>query len=170
MRWTKTLMAFGILTFAAQGMAQPWVRNMVDQPSIKPQETAHPLPPEGAVPVQGYEPKRTWDEGETLKNPLSPTPEVLQRGKKLWDRLCFPCHGNLGDPSGGPVSKRVPTFAVPDLSADVYVKVRKDGYFYEIIRQGHAIMPPYYEGTTPEDRWAIVLYLRHLQQERRKGQ
>ncbi|MCF6192036.1 MAG: cytochrome c [Candidatus Hydrothermae bacterium] len=147
-------------------LAGPWpfIQNMVDQPSIKPQETLHPLPPEGAVPRGGlWEPKRTWQEGENVPNPLPHTPEVVQRGEELWQRYCTPCHGPRAKAGEGAVSRLWPALTTPDLTTPFYIQQHRDGYYYEIIRQGHVIMPSYGEGTLPADRWAIVHYLRVLQ-------
>ena len=147
--------------------AQPWIRNMIDQVSIKPQEKPYLMPPEGAIPRSGKEPKRTWEEGNSVPNPLPPTPRVIKRGQRLYQRFCVVCHGSEATAGGGPIAKVAPSLTTPDLTLDIYVNVRKDGYLYEIIRQGHVIMPPYYEGTSQEDRWSIVHYIRELQKIRK---
>jgi len=143
-----------------------WWENMVDQPSIKPYETLHPAPPEGAVP-RGvvYEPKRTHEEGAALQNPLPATSDVVEKGRQLWRRACQPCHGDFEHP--GKVPQNHPALTPPDLRTGIYAdpNLRPDGYIYEVIRQGgKAIMPAYYHVLTPEERWAVVRYLRYVQQ------
>ena len=165
MRWIRL---FLIIILSQLGLnAQPWVRNMVDQVSIKPQESPYLMPPEGSVPRSGKEPKRTWEEGNDIPNPVPWSPEAIKSGQKLYQRYCAVCHGKEATAGGGPIVKIAPSFTPPDLTMDIYINERKDGYFYEIIRQGHVIMPPYYEGTSQKDRWNIVHYIRELQKIRR---
>lgn len=145
----------------------PWWRdNMVDQPSIKPYETLHPAPPEGAIPRGAvYEPKRTHEEGgAVLRNPLPATSDVVARGRRLWRRVCRPCHGDFEHP--GTVPQKNPALTPPDLRTGIYTdpKLRPDGYIYEVIRQGgKALMPPYYDALLPMERWAVIRYLRYVQ-------
>ncbi len=168
MKWLNRLCFIGLgLGIVGLAQAQPWVRNMVDQPSIKPQERSYLLPVEGTVPRSGREPKRTWDEGNAVPNPLPHTQAVIKRGKVLYERFCSVCHGPEATAGGGPIAKIAPALTTPDLTMDIYINVRKDGYFYEIIRQGHILMPPYDEGTNVIDRWSIVHYLREIQKIRR---
>ena len=143
-----------------------WQGNMVDQPAIKPYETLHPAPPEGAVPRGAvFEPKRTHEEGgAVLRNPLPATPDVVEKGRQLWRRACQPCHGDFERP--GTVPQKNPALTPPDLRAGIFAdpKMRPDGYLYEVIRQGgKALMPAYYDALTPEERWAVVRYLRFVQ-------
>ncbi len=144
-----------------------WIQNMADQVSIKPYEVLHPAPPEGSIPRGGiYEPRRTHEEaGRVLRNPLPETREVVDRGRVLWRRACAPCHGDFRSP--GTVPQRIPALTPPDLTMDLYKDptLRPDGYLYEVIRQGgKALMPAYYYTLTPEERWAVIRYLRYVQQ------
>lgn len=144
-----------------------WIQNMVDQVSIKPYETLHPAPAPGSVPRGGiYEPQRTHEEGgKVLHNPLPATPEVVSHGRTLWMRACSPCHGDFRSP--GKVPQFIPALTPPDLSSGLYkdTTFRPDGYIYEVIRQGgKALMPPYYYTLTPDERWAVIRYIRYVQQ------
>ncbi len=143
-----------------------WWGNMVDQPHIKPYEVLHPAPPEGAIPRGAvFEPKRTHEEGgAVLQNPLPSTSDVVEEGRRLWRRVCTPCHGDFKNP--GTVPQKNPALTPPDLRVGIYTdpKLRPDGYLYEVIRQGgKALMPPYYDALTPRERWAVVRYIRFVQ-------
>ena len=37
------------------------------------------------------------------------------------------------------------------------------GYFFDVISNGFGVMPDYAQQVQPEDRWAIVAYIRALQ-------
>ena len=43
------------------------------------------------------------------------------------------------------------------------IKGQKDGYMYATIRSGGIIMPSYGHALSVAERWDIVNYLRHLQ-------
>ena len=136
-----------------------WRKDMVKQPSVKPQEAPRPLP-QNSIPRQGKEPSMDRVEaGKRLRNPIEPSPAAVESGKRLYEIYCTLCHGDDGK-GGGPVAgKFVPP---PDLTLDVFRK-RPDGFLYETIRAGGPIMPGQGEALTPEERWNIVNYLRSLQ-------
>jgi mono/diheme cytochrome c family protein len=133
------------------------------------------LPPEGSVPLQGYDPLLgRLDTAATgaLPNPRDPNdPQSLANGERLYRIYCLPCHGatGLGD---GPVSM---TGELMGPFAGVFplvgvVGLRTDGYIYNVIRQGGGGAPgfrmPSYHRTPPVERWDVVNYVRLLD---RKG-
>jgi hypothetical protein len=50
-----------------------------------------------------------------------------------------------------------PTYHQPRL------REAPDRHFYDVITNGYGIMMPYANRVPPEDRWAIVAYIRALQ-------
>jgi mono/diheme cytochrome c family protein len=73
------------------------------------------------------------------------------------------CHGPQGQGDGTIVGQdRYPALA-PNLTLPASV-ARTDGYIYAIIRVGRGIMPAYGPRTSHLERWAIVNYVRQLQQ------
>lgn len=106
------------------------------------------------------------------KNPVAPTAEVLARGRQAYDINCAICHGYTGqggnDPKQGHglVGRRWPV-AVPNFhyveGKDNRVASLVDGEYYEVITNGKGTMPAYGARIAPEERWAIVHYLRALQ-------
>ncbi len=119
------------------------------------------LPPEGTV-ARGHKPYRieTPEEADAkLQNPLPRTKAVLMHGQKLYQTNCLVCHGvrGLGD---GPV---VNPFPIPkSLQSDDMLRW-KDGHLFHVITKGQGVMPSYAQQVQPEDRWAIIHYIRALQ-------
>jgi mono/diheme cytochrome c family protein len=153
-------LALGFLASGARpAYGWPWSKDMHRQPSIRPQEAPR-VPPAHSIPRQGKEPRMDRIEaGKRLRNPLDPTPDVMTRGQRLYDVYCALCHGPDGKGMGPVAMKFVPP---PDLTLDVFRK-RPDGFVYQTIKDGGAIMPGQGEALSVEDRWAIVHYLKKLQ-------
>ena len=99
-------------------------------------------------------------DGAYAPNPPFPvTRATLERGRERFDVYCTPCHGTSGK-GDGPVSTK---FVPPaDLTNPELHKVRTDGYWESYLSMGGAVMPSYGEALTPEERWAVVNYVRTL--------
>ena len=92
--------------------------------------------------------------------PFTVTVAVLERGQERYNIFCAPCHGLVGDGNGiiTEYGMPVPTsFHDPDLRAETA------GYYFTIITDGTRVMPSYASRIRPEDRWAIIAYVRALQ-------
>lgn len=92
--------------------------------------------------------------------PFTVTVAVLERGQERYNIFCTPCHGLVGDGKGiiTDYGMPVPTsFHDPDLRAEAA------GYYFTIITDGTRVMPSYASRIPPEDRWAIIAYIRALQ-------
>lgn len=134
---------------------------MKDQPSIKPQEAPR-RPAPGTVPREGWERPMTRDEaGTVLRNPIQATPKSVENGRRLFEIFCALCHGAKGKGMGPVAAKFIPP---PDLTLPMFQQ-RTDGFIYGTIRNGGAVMPPYAEALSSEDRWDIVNFLRSLQRQ-----
>ncbi len=94
-----------------------------------------------------------------LSNPLIPTPEVLQLGKKRFLTFCSPCHGNFAD-GDSRLNNQFPN--PPSLHSE---KVRgwQDGNIYHVITNGQNVMPSYASQLSRDERWAVIHYIRTLQ-------
>lgn len=92
---------------------------------------------------------------------------TMQRGQQRFGIYCAPCHGLSGN-GDGMVAKRADALAqgtwVPPtpLNQD-YLREQPVGQIFNAITHGVRNMPPYGDQIAPEDRWAIILYLRALQ-------
>ena len=123
------------------------------------------LPPEGTIPV-GWIPfpygpgeEEAIRAGEELVNPVEPSPEALARGKKVFETMCFVCHGPGGQ-GDGPIIGRFPNPA--SLLAD-HARSYPDGRIFHVITWGQGLMPSHAVQILPEDRWRVILYVRQLQ-------
>ncbi len=93
---------------------------------------------------------------------LSPVPvdaRLLARGRARFEVTCAVCHGLLGD-GESQVAMNMSLRRPPSLHA--YRDV-PDGYIYRVISEGFGLMPSYATALGPEDRWAVVAYVRALQ-------
>jgi len=154
-------MGFLVFGVASPGPARgfPWSKDMIRQPSLKPQESPRPEP-EGSVPVDGRDrPMNREEAARKLRNPVPASAESVENGKKLYTIYCALCHGEKAT-GGGPVSRK---FVPPPNLTDDFFKKRADGFLYETIRSGGPVMPGYRESLTPKERWDVVNYLRRLQ-------
>jgi mono/diheme cytochrome c family protein len=92
--------------------------------------------------------------------PVEITTQMLNRGRERFDIYCSPCHSRVGDGKGIMVSRGyVPP---PDFHTD-RIRNMPDGEVYNAITHGIRNMPSYEHQINPDDRWAIVVYLRALQ-------
>ncbi len=85
---------------------------------------------------------------------------VMRRGRERFDIHCSPCHGRSGQGDGMVVQRgyrRPPTYH-QDRLRDAPV-----GHFFDVITNGFGAMPDYAGQILPEDRWAIIAYVRALQ-------
>jgi mono/diheme cytochrome c family protein len=94
-----------------------------------------------------------------LSNPMLPSKQNLERGRVNFNIFCSPCHGYLADGK----SRLHGQFPNPPTLHSDKVRNWKDGDIYNVITSGQNIMPSYATQITPDDRWAIILYIRVLQ-------
>jgi mono/diheme cytochrome c family protein len=91
-------------------------------------------------------------------NPVKPTPESLESGKKIYSYDCASCHGATGDGKTD-VGKDL---KLPDLSDPAALKDRTDGEIFYVLKAGHGDMPPEGDRAKPEKLWDLVNYTRSL--------
>lgn len=166
-RWTPFLLLVLALAPASIGQAYPWDKDMVDQPSEKPQES-EPVPGPGSVPTDGSEivpiPANDAEADEmklaaaSIANPVAPTDESIARGEIYFETNCTVCHGATGV-GDGPVGLKFLTKAPVDLN-DAYTQDQSDGELFFTITRGRALMPAYRDAMSPDERWDLVNYLR----------
>jgi hypothetical protein len=97
-------------------------------------------------------------EGNALPFPV--TMAVLERGQERYNIYCTPCHSRVGNGVGMIVERgyaRAGNFHTARLQAAPL------GHFFNVMTNGYGAMPDYSAQVTPEDRWAIVAYIRALQ-------
>ena len=150
----------------AVAMAWPWSTDMMNQPSIKPQEGKMFPFPKRSIPVMGIPTKvKSREEAKEMKNPIPVTATSIKKGRTLFRIYCSACHG-LSGKADSPVSNKI---GAVDLTQD-YVQQYPDGWIWGTITFGSYVMPAYgvpsYESggnndLTVEERWNVVNYVKN---------
>lgn len=157
------------------------VQDMDDQPKYKTQR-ANPLfadtramrpPVEGTVAVgELRDDEATFlgqVEGEWVTTfPVAVTSALLDRGRERYGIYCAPCHGLAGY-GDGMVAKRADelqegTWTLPSSFHTDLVRERPVGHLYNTVARGIRNMPAYGSQLGVDDRWAVVAWVRTLQQ------
>ena len=92
--------------------------------------------------------------------PFAVSIPLLQRGQERYNIYCTPCHSRVGNGAGMIVQRGyrpAGNFHTERLRAAPL------GHFFNVITNGYGAMPDYAAQLTPEDRWAVVAYVRALQ-------
>ncbi len=168
------------LAAATLSACERTLKNMYEQPKLGP-DAASPLfadgkgsrpPPPGAVPAamgdlaktsggrHGQDELATREAAERATAPPPLTRALLLRGQARYDVDCAPCHSPLGD-GDGMIARR--GFPHPPTFHQARLRAAPDRHVYDVITQGYGVMVPYADRVTPQDRWAIVAYVRALQ-------
>jgi mono/diheme cytochrome c family protein len=92
--------------------------------------------------------------------PFPVTAEVMARGQERYNIFCSPCHGYSGYGDGRIVQRGL---TPPPSFHNDRLRSVPDGYFFEVITNGFGAMYNYGDRVQPEDRWAIIAYVRALQ-------
>ena len=92
--------------------------------------------------------------------PFPVTRELFYRGQERVDICCSPCHDRVGNGQGMIVRRG---FRAPPSLHVERLRESDPGYLFEVISRGFGTMADYAEQIPPEDRWAIVAYIRALQ-------
>lgn len=92
--------------------------------------------------------------------PFRITKDTIVRGQQRFNIYCTPCHDRSGSGNGMIVRRgyRRP----PSYHSDRLRQI-PNGYIYDVITNGFGAMPDYAAQIPPDDRWAIVAYIRALQ-------
>lgn len=92
--------------------------------------------------------------------PVPVTRELLSGGRERYEIFCAPCHDRTGGGLGMVVRRG---YRRPNSFHLDRLRESPAGYFYEVMTVGFGSMSDYAAQIEPEDRWAIVAYIRALQ-------
>jgi hypothetical protein len=150
--------------------------SMFNQPKALPQTAStffydgasmrQPVP--GTIPVGGLKEDAFFTgkgaDGKFVTTVPVPMDEaLLARGRQRYGIYCQPCHDARGDGKGILFQRgNVPTAS---FHQDRLVKAA-DGYLFDVMTNGLALMPSYRWPIPPGDRWAIIAYIRDLEHKR----
>ena len=178
-RWCAPLCGVA-LTLLAAGCDRS-ERDMLKQPRLGPdaasplfhdQKATRPPPPGTVVRAMGDAAMVSGGRAGTREAeqrdaataqqalPSRPSKALLVRGQERYTIYCLPCHSAVGDGDGPVVRRGFP--APPSFHAE-RLRGADDRHFFDVIGQGYGVMYPFADRITPEDRWAIVAYVRALQ-------
>lgn len=93
--------------------------------------------------------------------PVPVTKETIARGKDRFTIFCTPCHGLTGYGDGMIVSRGLKN---PPSYHSEALREQPVGHFFDVMSNGSGAMASYAARIPVEDRWAIVAYIRVLQQ------
>jgi mono/diheme cytochrome c family protein len=148
---------------------------MKRQPKYEPQTSSEffadgrvdrPIPPR----TISREPLRAGDElsGKTadgawirgFPTTVTVNAALMAHGQERYSIYCQPCHGALGDGNG--ITKQYGMGITPSYHDD-RLRQMPEGEIYNTITHGKNTMLPYADKLLPDERWAVVLYVRALQ-------
>jgi len=148
--------------------------NMDDQEKYKPQTTglffadssSMRIPDRGTVARGQLRDDDAYfkgvdSRGNYIENaPVVVTKKLIERGRERYDIYCSPCHSRIGDGRG--IMVKHGYIPPPSFHTD-RIRELSDGEIYHVITNGVRNMPAYNHQVNPDDRWAIVMYIRALQ-------
>lgn len=84
----------------------------------------------------------------------------MERGKGRYEIYCAPCHGTLADGKG--IVTQYGWGTPANLHSDTF-RAMSEGEIFNTITHGKNTMFAYGDKLVPEDRWAVIAYVRALQ-------
>jgi mono/diheme cytochrome c family protein len=161
------------LLIAACCLSAACRRGMVDQQHLKPlaqenffrDSAGSRVPPAHTIARGQLRDDEQFFTGKIGKElaatmPIPVTHEMLQRGRERFDVHCAVCHGRTGDGNGVIVQRGFPQ---PPSLHEQRLRDAPVGHFFDVTTNGYGVMYPYASRVLPNDRWAIIAYIRALQ-------
>ena len=155
--------------------------NMDNQPKKDPQEPS-PIFADGRaerMPVAGtmalgdlrndtvYFQGKNADGSWVANNPRPLDAALLRRGQERFNIYCGVCHDRAGTGKGIVAPPNYEGLVPPPSYHDDRIRALSDGQIFDVISHGFNTMPSYASQIPPDDRWAIVAYVRALQRSQR---
>ena len=126
------------------------LERMQDQPRQDPFERGMAAPPPDTVARGALSSRRP-----------EVTFSLLSDGRSHFDVVCATCHGIRGD--GDSVVAEKMLLKRPTSLLEPRVRALTDEELEEVVVRGYGLMPPYAGMLSPDERWAVVEYVRALQ-------
>ena len=126
--------------------------------SIQGQGQNQPQPPQQAGAQANVYP----DDIDYLPIPVNE--DVVKRGRERYNIFCSACHGFTGNGDGMIVRRG---FRRAASFNDDRLRQAPVGHFFDAMTNGWGAMPSYAPQIAVQDRWAIIAYIRALQESQR---
>jgi len=172
----KFTLAIAMFIVPSLAHAWPWDKDMMNQISIKPQESVDEknpgmkVFPQRSVPVPGTTVfVRDMDMAKEMKNPVKVDAKSVNEGGRLFGIYCTPCHGKSGTGDGLVGEKLMMKPFNLTSTNDMHTwdpKEYPDGYIFGMMTFGGVVMPSYANDLSPSERWSVVNYVRTVLQKR----
>jgi len=176
--FTITITLFASLISCTRDKRQPGYEIFPDMVHSNAYEaySENPLTPDGKTMMlppahsiaRGYTPfEYGKSESEAIRagneviNPLLRNDKTIAIGKKNYEKACLVCHGVTGQ-GDGPL---IPKFPNPPALTNRSLRVYPDGRLFHVITKGIGDMPSHEVQLTQKERWAVIHYIRQLQEE-----
>jgi cytochrome c553 len=166
MKFLIALLSFFVLASGCRRgmMEQEKVKPLAEDDFFKDGSGARPIPAHTIARGHFNEDERFFSGliGDRLvpSIPLPVTRELLQRGRERYDIYCAVCHGRTGEGNGMIVQRGFPR---PPSLHEPRLREAPDGHFFDVMTQGYGVMYSYAARVGPQERWAMVAYIRALQ-------
>jgi mono/diheme cytochrome c family protein len=98
--------------------------------------------------------------GTGYQFPVRVNYRLLKRGQERFDIYCSVCHDRVGTGRGKIVERgylHPPSYHIDRLRQAPLM------HFYDVVSNGYGAMPSYSDKLSPDDRWAVIAYVRALQ-------
>ena len=133
------------------------IRDMSEQPSIRPFESTNQNFPKNNVAIDEIIEISEDIDTEYLKNPFQKNRRTIEKGKIYYEYYCLHCHGEKAD--GESIVGQSLEVKPYDLTSDE-IQSFSDGELFYIITFGEGDMPSLKETVRQEERWLVINYLR----------
>jgi mono/diheme cytochrome c family protein len=181
MKWSPSLraMAFCLLVSLTACSDTGFEHGMEKQPKLKPLQPSEFFSDgrgsrpgvEGTVARGDLQEDTLFYTGkengrDALRFPEPVSAKLLTRGRERYDIFCAVCHDRTGSGNGMIVQRGFPR---PPSFHQARMVAAPVGHYFDVITHGFGRMYSYGDRVPPQDRWAIVAYIRALQRSQNAG-
>ena len=132
------------------------------------------LPPAGTIPFAADQSKATYNfpypyantpedyerAGAELHSPIEMTEATVEKGKTIYTKFCWHCHGETGAGDGPVVNNGGHP---PPTAYSGPLKDLSEGKMFHTLTYGKGMMGSHASQLSKEERWTVIQYVKYLQ-------